>query len=76
MATLRIKGDKSKFNVLNGECLGKPCLVPGHFQVRGGTLSGSRNTGRTDPCCLTRAYRGCPGDAFDPELAKKRKSDG
>lgn len=76
MAILRIKGDKARFNVLNNECLGKPCLVPGHFQVRGGTPSGSRNTGETSPCCMTRAYHGCPGDAFDFELAKKRKSEG
>lgn len=76
MSILRIKGDKSKYSVLNKECLGKNCLVTGHYQVRGGTLSGSRNTGETSPCCLTRAYHGCPNEIYDINLAVSRRKIG
>lgn len=78
MSQLKIKGDKSRYEVRAPECIGLECLRLGHYQVRGGTMSGSRNTGRTSPCCMFRAYHGCPTPIleFDKELAAKRKGDG
>lgn len=61
MIFLRKRGEKTKFSVIDAGCLGRECLVAGMYQHRGATMSGSRNTGSPDsPCCLTRAYRGCP----------------
>lgn len=84
MAEIRIKGDKSKYSAKDKDCLGRSCLNLGHFQVRGATMSGSRNTGQISPCCMTRAYHGCPpyGDdegnlyQIDKKLLSKRKSEG
>lgn len=78
MATIRIKGDKAKYSVKDRECLGRECLALSHYQTRGATLGGSRNTGDSSPCCINRAYRGCPTPIpeFDKALAAKRKADG
>lgn len=81
MATIRKKGDKAAYQVLDRECLGRRCLALGHFQVRGATMSGSRNTGDTRPCCMTRTYHGCPYEddkllASDPALVSQRKAEG
>lgn len=79
MATLRLKGDKRKFAVLDRLCIGRDCLQPGTYQHRGATMSGSRNTGSYSDCCMYRAYRGCPldnADRYSKELAAQRKTEG
>lgn len=47
--------------VRDEKCKKKDCLVPHHWQHRGATLSGSKDSG-IDPnfSCATRNYRGCP----------------
>jgi hypothetical protein len=74
----RKKGDKAKFDFRDKSCIGLSCWAPGHFQHRGATMSGSRSTGRSSPCCLNRAYHGCPTPipVVDDTLAPKRKSEG
>lgn len=58
---IRKRGEKTKYDFVDAGCLGRSCFAPGMFQHRGATASGSRNTGSPDtPCCLNRAYRGCP----------------
>ncbi len=70
MAVIKLKGDKSSYKVRDADCLARSCLQLGHYQVRGGTLSGSRNTGSTDACCMRRAYHGCPSPG-EPEVEIK-----
>ena len=78
MSIIRRKGDKAKYAVTDRDCIGRDCLHLGHFQSRGATMSGSRNTGDSHPCCMRRAYHGCPHPLPEPdkELAKKRKAEG
>lgn len=79
MTTIRVKGDKNKYSVLNTQCIGCECLALGQYQHRGATLSGSRNTGAYSACCMTRAYHGCPGEdkrKYSDELKAKRKEQG
>lgn len=77
MSYVRKTGEKGQFYVIDSQCLGRACFQPGHYQVRGGTPSGSRNTGETRPCCLRNAYRGCPDERpVDPDLLKERKREG
>jgi len=80
MTVIRVKGDKHKYDVLNADCIGCSCLQLGLFQHRGATgASGSRNTGKMSPCCMWRAYRGCPNDRearVSAELAAQRKREG
>lgn len=79
MATVKVKGEKGGYSVLDEKCIGCECLRLGSYQSRGATLSGSRNTGSYDQCCMTRAYHGCPSEAdrgYSQELAKQRKSEG
>ena len=57
---IKRKGDKLRYEFVDSGCLGRECFQPGVFQSRGATLSGSRNTGRVTPCCMRRAYHGCP----------------
>lgn len=77
MAYLQKKGDRTRFHVIDANCLGRDCFRPGHYQTRGGTPSGSRNTGQSSPCCMRNAYHGCPTERDpNPELAAQRKRDG
>ena len=81
MTKLRYKGTKTKYNVLDAQCIGRTCLVLGMYQHRSMCAGGgSRNTGSADtPCCMTRAYRGCPDTAvneYSGELAAERKREG
>lgn len=62
MSHAQCRGAPAKFRVRDSACLGRDCFQPGHYQHRGGTLSGSRNTGASSPCCLRNAYHGCPDD--------------
>ena len=59
---IRKTGDITRYSFSDRECLGRQCFAPGMFQHRSPmACGGSRNTGSPDsPCCLTRAYRGCP----------------
>jgi len=53
--------------VRDRDCRKRPCLSLGKYEHRGATGgSGSRSTGRSTKCCLTRAYRGCPPEACQP----------
>lgn len=60
MSIIKIKGDKSRYKVLDKDCIGRSCLMLGYYQTRGATGTGSRYTGQIDACCLTRAYHSCP----------------
>ena len=76
MSEVRIKGSPYRYWVLDSRCIGKDCFVPGTYQHRGATLSGSKSSG-TSRICMTNAYRGCPdGREYSEELAKKRKVEG
>lgn len=59
---IRRKGEKTRYSFVDSGCLGRTCFAPGHFQHRSPlSCGGSRNTGSPDsPCCMNRAYRGCP----------------
>lgn len=64
--TYRRTGDKARYNFLDRQCIGRTCWAPGMYQHRS-TLAGggSMNTSSPDtPCCLTRAYRGCPDGPY------------
>ena len=58
----RRTGDKVRFSFLDERCIGRRCWQPGMYQHRSPlSCGGSRNTGSPDtPCCMQRAYRGCP----------------
>ncbi len=60
--TFRRKGDKAQYSFLDAKCIGRKCWAPGMYQHRSPlSCGGSRNTGSPDsPCCLNRAYHGCP----------------
>lgn len=74
---LRKKYDKLKYDFRNKECLGAECFAPGEFQHRVATASGSRSLGRSSPCCMRRAYHGCPDSVvYKEELVQLRKKDG
>lgn len=62
MSYFKRKGDKARFDFVDAFCIGRKCWAPGMFQHRSPmSCGGSRNTGSPDsPCCLNRAYRGCP----------------
>lgn len=74
--TFRRKGDKNRYSFSDARCIGRFCWAAGMFQHRSPLSGGgSRNTGSPDsPCCLNRAYRGCPEgpegarDEFDANL--------
>src|SRR5271166_1257762 len=59
---MRRRGEKTRYSFADAECLGRECFAPGMYQHRSPLSGGgSRNTGSPDsPCCLNRAYRGCP----------------
>lgn len=75
---LRRTHDKSRYDFLSLDCLGRRCFAPGNYEHRGATLSGSRNTGRYSACCMNRAYHGCPHPLpdVDKAMATQRKKDG
>ena len=60
VAEIRLDGET--FRVRSTECATLTCFAPGRFYHRGATLSGSRNTGDSHLCCLTRENHGCPSD--------------
>ena len=79
MSVIKQKGDKARYSVLDKDCIGCECLQLGTYQHRGATLSGSRNTGATSPCCMRRAYHGCPDNGkrgFSELLASQRRKEG
>ena len=80
MSHLRMVKTKTKYDVRDTQCIGRECLALGVYQHRGATMGGSRNTGGTTPCCMTRAYRGCPPTEaethFEAALAATRKAEG
>ena len=61
MKIKRVK-EKTRYDFVDARCLGRKCFAPGMYQHRSPmSCGGSRNTGSPDsPCCLNRAYRGCP----------------
>lgn len=56
------KGEKTQYNFVDDLCIGRRCWAPGNFQHRSPMAGGgSMSTSSPDtPCCLNRAYRGCP----------------
>ena len=62
MTLFKRPGDKAKYSFSDAKCIGRECWAPGMYQHRSPLSGGgSRNTGSPDsPCCLNRAYRGCP----------------
>jgi len=62
MAYFKRKGEKAKYGFADRHCIGRECWSPGMYQHRSMMAGGgSRNTGSPDtPCCMNRAYRGCP----------------
>lgn len=71
MSEFRRKGHALRYAFADPLCIGRQCWAPGVYQHRGATLSGSRNTGATSPCCMTRAYHGCP----DGPVGEKKEID-
>jgi hypothetical protein len=71
--TLRRKGDKNKYSFVDLGCLGRGCFAPGMYQHRSPlSCGGSRNTGSPDsPCCLNRAYHGCPSGPVGETIEKE-----
>lgn len=79
MTTFVRKGDRSKYDFLNEQCISAKCWAPGVYQHRAaaGAGMGTRSTGQLSFCCMTRAYHGCPPTiGHDPGLAKERKAEG
>jgi len=66
--------DKRRYSFVDENCLGRECWNPGMYQHRSPlSCGGSRNTGSPDsPCCLNRAYRGCPSGP----VGRKENEDG
>jgi hypothetical protein len=80
---LRKVGSKTRYEFRDKDCLGRVCFAAGFYQHRSPmSCGGSRNTGSPDtPCCLNRAYHGCPGqgsdrERVDPSVVKTRKAEG
>lgn len=79
MAYFRRKGDKNKYSFTDVQCIGRECWAAGMFQHRSPMSGGgSRNTGSPDtPCCLNRAYRGCPdGPVGRKEITEYEEMEG
>lgn len=74
----RQKGQKGQYDFLDAACIERECWAPGEYFTRGAAGgSGSRNTGRSNLCCMRRAYHGCPTER--PELVQlgvARKAEG
>ena len=77
-ARIRQRGDRQAYDVKDADCLGRSCLRLHPIQVRGATMSGSRNTGGYHYGCAERNYYGCPQPIPEPdkEIARARRSDG
>ena len=75
---IRRRGDRSRYLVVDADCIGRECLAPGRYYHRGATLGGSQNTGGVTDGCLTNMNHGCPNPkpAAAPELARARKGEG
>jgi len=74
---LRKTHDKNRYDFRDAECLSAACFAPGIYQIRGATLSGSRSTGATRPCCMRRAYHGCPTEVVHLDrLRRERREEG
>src|ERR1700761_6539948 len=60
------KGESPKYSFLDKDCIGRTCWAPGLFQHRAPLAGGgSMNTSSLPtPCCMNRAYRGCPPGPF------------
>jgi hypothetical protein len=67
---IRRKGEKTRYDFVDANCLGRECFAAGMYQHRSPmSCGGSRNTGSPDsPCCLNRAYRGCPAGPMGEEV--------
>lgn len=80
MSTIRIKGNKHKYSVSNRDCIGRSCLHLSLYYHRAPMAGGgSMNTSSPPtPCCMNRAYRGCPNPQPEPtkELRAERKKAG
>ena len=80
MTDFRKTGERGKhYDFLDARCIEAACWAPGRYQHRGATMSGSRNTGAVSACCMSRAYRGCPGEesrGYDVEIGKLRRAEG
>lgn len=79
MTIFRLKFDRNKYDFRDRDCIGRSCWQPGLYQVRGATSSGSRATGTQRPCCMRRAYNGCPSEeelVVLPTLVEQRKKEG
>jgi hypothetical protein len=76
----RKTGEHARYNFSGPRCIEAKCWSPGKYQHRGAAVGGSRNTGSPDtPCCLERAYRGCPAPGsrgYDVATANLRKKEG
>ena len=75
MAQIRVVAERRNYDVRDGDCIGRWCLNLHPIDVRGGTASGSRYTGRQIYECAQRAYHGCPLPApeYEPDLARDRR---
>jgi hypothetical protein len=81
MPYVKRKGERGeRYWVIGRECIGCSCFTPGEYQHRSAaSAGGSRTNGTTTLCCLSNAYRGCPGDAqrgFTPERRAERQAEG
>lgn len=77
MTVFRKKYDRNKYDFRDAQCLDAECFQPGEHQTRGATGSGSRASGSSRPCCMRRAYHGCPNDVVHlPELGAARRKEG
>lgn len=79
MSQVKKSGVKGTFYVVQPACLGCECFSPGTYQTRGGTPSGSRNTGHETQTCMRNAYHGCPDEAdkgYSDALKAQRKKEG
>ena len=77
--TIRIKGDAHEYQVMDGKCIGRPCLNLHPVQIMGAIgAAGKRFTGSYRYCCGRRDYHGCPQPLpeYEPELAKTRQQQG
>lgn len=69
--------DKLRYDFSDKDCIGRECWAPGQFVHRGATSSGSRNTGSSTPCCVNRAYHGCPPKTAPSKLlVRNRRREG
>lgn len=70
--------EKTRYSFIDAGCLGRKCFAPGFYQHRAPLMGGgSRNTGSPDtPCCLNRAYSGCPSGPVGERKERCFRCDG